>query len=148
MLFAPATPRTFMRFPHPSGSRTSHIGLLCCVLLALAWAALGPLPWVLLPVPHASHEHHHHGATAHVHHHDQLAASEIPGSPLHPEDHGCAPCQLLQHLSRAKPTAAPVALVAAVQVIAFNLPQARLPAPRSVHRVSVPRVRGPPTQLG
>jgi hypothetical protein len=40
---------------------------------------------------------HHHDAGEPNHHHD---ASDIPGSPTHPEDHNCFECQVLQHLSR------------------------------------------------
>lgn len=137
----------FLRRRH-SGDRIRHAGLLCYVVLALAWAALGPSPWlVFAAMPHGSHAHHHHAA-AQAHHHDQLDPSEIPGSPLHPDDHGCAACQLLQHLSRAKPAAAGLLLVAPVQVLAFTLPQSPALAARSVDRVWLPRVRGPPAQFG
>lgn len=74
--------------------------LAAYVLLSLAWPAAGMLPAELIALDAAQAAagapHHHDEGTA-GHHHD---ASDIPGSPTHPDDHNCFECQVLQHLTR------------------------------------------------
>ncbi|HZP87898.1 MAG TPA: hypothetical protein VFB54_13870 [Burkholderiales bacterium] len=121
-----------------------HAALLAYTALALAWTALGPLPWMILPAPHGPHEHHHHAASG-PHHTGHLDPSELPGSPLHPDDHGCAACQLLQHLSRGAPLT-PIALASApVQEVALTVVTLANEVPPSTRSVALPHVRGPPT---
>src|SRR5215475_2177105 len=67
------------------------------LLLAVAWPAAGPLPWVVWDV-HAAAEHAGSASEAASHHHDEDAG--VPGSPTHPADHDCAECRVLKHLSR------------------------------------------------
>src|SRR5262249_11278563 len=81
-----------------------------CVVVALAWPALGTLPWVaavdFAPAHHAASHHHSDsvaGALAETHGHRD--ASDIPGSPTHPADHDCFQCQVFKHWSRCAPSA-------------------------------------------
>ena len=70
-------------------------------LLALVFPSLGALPWIaasFVPGAVIIGEHAHAAEDRDTpHEHD---ASAIPGSPLHPLDHDCFPCQVLAHLSR------------------------------------------------
>ncbi|HSC99270.1 MAG TPA: hypothetical protein VLI21_10235, partial [Casimicrobiaceae bacterium] len=52
--------------------------LVGCLLLSVAWPAIGPMPWL---VDFTSDDR-----SGVARHHD---ASEIPGSPTHPDDHNC-----------------------------------------------------------
>jgi hypothetical protein len=111
-------------------------------LVALAWPSLGSLPWV------ATAESHHHGVTQQgaavdADANDRYYGFDVPGSPTHPADHDCVPCQVLKHLSRcvlSQPPAPDLALPTgcAVQPIARVEPQ------RARHVAFLPPVRAPP----
>lgn len=113
------------------------------ILLALVWPAIGPMPWLIefasaadrAQFAVASDEHD----SAH-HHHD---ASDIPGSPTHPDDHNCFQCDLIKHLARCVPADGVYPIVASV---ASHPPQPAIEI-ESIHAASdVPRppIRGPP----
>jgi len=78
------------------------------VLLALVWPAIGPLPWLidLAPESHRADRSASSGdSDAHAGLHSHVDASEIPGSPTHPDDHDCFQCQVIKHLARCVPSA-------------------------------------------
>ena len=121
----------------------------CYALLALTWPSLGPLPWIVaLVAPSDTHEAEdgHERAEPHAHHHHG-DASDIPGSPTHPADHDCTPCQMFKHLARCvlpPPVNPPtIALPAACPV----LPQVVAQAPATAQVVSLPPARGPPSRI-
>jgi hypothetical protein len=113
------------------------------VLLAIAWPAAGPMPWVVLErssAHHAAAEHEAGPAPFGRHAHD---ADDIPGSPTHPLDHDCAQCQVLKHLARcisSDPVDAsvPAPVGAAVQACPAT------DAADSGVTVYCPPIRGPP----
>ena len=74
--------------------------LAAYVFASIAWPAAAMLPLELIALDRTdatvASEHHHDGAGA-DHRHD---ASDLPGSPTHPDDHNCFECQVLQHLTR------------------------------------------------
>jgi hypothetical protein len=146
-----------LRRRNPSGRRRPRRAdwrriVASVALAALVFPSLGALPWVGVDfgsgdvVEHlrhgtaagegheASHEHaghHHHGV------------SDIPGSPLHPVDHDCFPCQLLAALSRC------ALLPPSIPVVAAVPPPPLQPPPVIAPRVTVlaavlPPVRAPP----
>ena len=107
------------------------------VLLSLVWPAIGPLPWFVDFAPGggeaAAHE------SAHRHH----DASEIPGSPTHPEDHNCFQCDVIKHLARCVPSDGAYPIVA---LVTAHPPQPSIQL-GSIHAASVasrPPIRGPP----
>jgi len=144
-------------------------------LVALVWTSLGPLPWLFVGSYVAGHDHaesaltgqgadahrdaheaaaapresHSHGEHAHStgHHHRHYAdTSDVPGSPTHPLDHDCAPCQVLKHLSRCT-IPLPFSLPAiALQRPMASCPQADPEPPRAVLVASLPPVRAPPSR--
>ena len=119
-----------------------------CALLALIWPSLGPLPWIIaagMPVAMHHDEDGHDGAEAHEHHH-QHDASDIPGSPTHPADHDCTPCQMLQHLSRCAPPLFLAPVVASTPACPV-LPQVAVQSQRAAHVATLPPVRGPPSRI-
>src|SRR5690242_13211531 len=71
-----------------------------CTLVALAWPSLGPLPYVVHDLDAGLAGAHSHAGAAEEHDHGHLDATSIPGSPMHPDDHHCAECDVLKHLSR------------------------------------------------
>jgi|SRR5215813_8234286 len=106
------------------------------LLLAVAWPAAGPLPWVVWDV---------HAAAAHAgsasDHHDEDAG--VPGSPTHPADHNCAECQVLKHLSRC---VLPDPCVATVAPVVGGLERILVQVQRLQPSFTVarPPIRGPP----
>ncbi|HET7098592.1 MAG TPA: hypothetical protein VFJ68_14490 [Casimicrobiaceae bacterium] len=146
------------RRSHASGRRRSSRAGWCRIvasftLAALLFPSLGALPWIgadLTSVEAAEHEHHR---TAAADSHDALHEdagehdhdlSDVPGSPLHPVDHDCFPCQVLACLSRC------ALLPPAVPVVAIVPPRPLRPPPVVVTpRVTMlaavlPPVRAPP----
>jgi hypothetical protein len=126
----------------------SHCWQTCiawCVLLALAWPSLGPLPWLV----HDSSPHHHEGfahATG-AHDHDHHAdASSIPGSPTHPIDHDCPECQVLKHLARCVLPTLAIAVLPAVFVSAVS-PRIAMMLPAARPITHLPPVRAPPASI-
>jgi hypothetical protein len=76
-------------------------------------------------------------------HHQHGETSDIPGSPTHPADHDCFPCQMLKHLSRCAPPqldppAIPLQSGCAVE------PHGQLEPQWAGHIVALPPARGPP----
>jgi hypothetical protein len=75
----------------------------CLLVAAFSWYALAPLPWALSTFAHAAHQAAHEGNSVDVHEDEDaghgLTASDIPGSPLHPEDHDCFDCQVIKYLA-------------------------------------------------
>ena len=113
-------------------------------LLALVFPSLGALPWIaasFVPGAVVIGEHAHAAEDRDTpHEHD---ASAIPGSPLHPLDHDCVPCQVLAHLSRCALLEPTIGGVAAVPPCPVQ------PAPIAVPRVAasvanLPPARAPP----
>ena len=127
--------------------------LACYVLLAVAWPAAGPLPW--LAFEHGSHHAAAHGGEHHAvgHHADrgdyadpEHDDADVPGSPTHPLDHDCAQCQVLKHLARC---VLPDLIEATVPPPPGNPVHAFLVAGdlRTGIRASRPLIRGPPLLL-
>ena len=121
-------------------------------LVALVFPSLGALPWIGVDLASGdTSEHHHHGVAAsgdrealheHAGHHNH-GLSDIPGSPLHPVDHDCFPCQVLAALSRC------ALLPPSIPVVAVVPPLPLQPPPATTPRVTVllavlPPVRAPP----
>jgi hypothetical protein len=118
-----------------------------CAVLALLWPALGPVPWLL---QHAVHDHlaqaaheHAHGAGSEHHHVD----FDVPGSPLHPANHDCTPCQVLQCLAQCAlllpdPPRVPV------HVVVADVPVTSTPVLVATSVAPPQPARGPPKQLG
>jgi hypothetical protein len=115
-------------------------------LLALVWPAIGPLPWLIDfgPDEHradrsVSNDNAGEHARSHAHH----DASEIPGSPTHPDDHDCFQCQVIKHLARCVPSACAPPIVA---LAAGGSPKPPILAESIYAALAVPRppIRGPP----
>jgi len=86
---------------------------------------------------------HYHAADQPAHHHD---ASELPGSPTHPDDHNCFECQVLQHLSRCVlPDLGPVIVPPRPQE--FTAPDARCDSRIASFIAPRPPIRGPPASI-
>jgi hypothetical protein len=116
-------------------------------LVALIWPAVAPLPW-LIDFAGAGHRadqsvaHDHadgHATTPHSHH----DASEVPGSPTHPDDHDCFQCQVIKHLARCVPSACAYPAVARVANVSPAPPSA-VASVRAAFVVPRPPIRGPP----
>jgi hypothetical protein len=84
----------------------------------------------------AAHAGHHHGVAD-----GEKDYSEIPGSPGHPPDHNCNPCQVLKYLASYLPQL-PLALPASAPS-AFP-PIVREEAQRAGHSACLPPSRAPP----
>ncbi len=122
------------------------------LLVAFSWYALAPLPWALSTFAHAAHHHAGHDGDSPDVYEDEDAghgstASDIPGSPLHPEDHDCFDCQVLKYLARcilpdlAAPTV-PALGAAPTDPIPFA------PSPPVVCVIPTPPIRAPPVATG
>src|SRR5262249_24237611 len=122
-------------------------------LAALVFPSLGALPWIGADLASIEADDHHQHRTAAGDRHDALHEhagghdhdlSDVPGSPLHPIDHDCFPCQVLACLSRC------ALLPPAIPVIAVVPPRPLRPLPVVVTpRVTMlaavlPPVRAPP----
>jgi hypothetical protein len=118
--------------------------LIVYVLLSLVWPAVGPMPWLIdfepddrapLSADASGDAHHHHDA------------SEIPGSPTHPDDHDCFQCQVIKHLARCVPSDGSFPTVA---LVAAHPPQPPIARGSSHAALVVPRppIRGPPPLNG
>jgi hypothetical protein len=112
--------------------------LLFALLLPTAFSVTSPDPrWLLgvdVQAQRASHGHPE-GTPRHDH-------SAIPGSPGHPADHDCAPCQTLKYLALCLPQPK---LALPVVVPAVFPPLARNQAQRTGHFAALPPSRAPPT---
>jgi hypothetical protein len=132
-----------------SGRRRWRSWVASYALTALIWPALGPLPWLDLDLAPGEPAAALPAATsdvAHEAHQHRPAASEIPGSPMHPADHDCFQCQVLKHMARcvlALPAAPAVAALSGAAVVPV-LGAVAQPAPRIA---ALPPVRGPPLYL-
>lgn len=113
--------------------------LVLALLLPTGYSLTAPDPhWFLglgteaeqPAVPH----HHPEGTPEHEH-------SAIPGSPGHPADHDCSPCQVLKYLAIYLPQL-PFLLPAAAPVAFSRI--ARDQAQRAGHFASLPPSRAPP----
>lgn len=114
------------------------------LLLLLAWPAIGPMPWL---VDFTSDDHGAYSGGDHsgvARHHD---ASEIPGSPTHPDDHNCFQCEVIKHLARCVPSDGRFPIVA---LVAAHPPQPpiRGGSPHAAFIVPRPPIRGPPPLNG
>ena len=116
------------------------------LLAALIWPAIGPMPWLVDFTP----EDRAHAATvadAHENrpaHHD---ASEIPGSPTHPDDHNCFQCEVIKHLARCVPSEGSYPTVA---LVTSRPPQPSIQVRSNYRAFALPRppIRGPPPLNG
>ena len=110
-------------------------------LVALIFPSLGALPWIaasLVPGAVIIGPHAHAGDDGDApHEHD---ASDIPGSPLHPLDHDCFPCQVLAHLSRCALLEPAIATIAAVPSCPVQ------PRPITVPRIAASVAKLPPAR--
>ena len=128
----------------------------CATILAFAWYALSPLPWVLLSAArtvgaavhavvaaglHRSHENDHDHDHPHPSH--GIVAADIPGSPTHPQDHDCFECEVLKCLARCMlpgPVAPTVVALGAASVKPSAFPATR----HAIFAAPHPPIRGPP----
>jgi hypothetical protein len=118
--------------------------LAAYVLLSLVWPAIGPLPWLIDFAPGSEEISAKIGDPDGTHHHD---ASEIPGSPTHPDDHNCFQCDVIKHLARCVPSDGAYPIVA---LVTAHPPQPSIQV-GSIHAASVvprPPIRGPPLLNG
>lgn len=114
--------------------------LVLALLLPTAFSLTAPDPHWLLGIepgtqPAAAHAHPA-GTPAHEH-----PSSPIPGSPGHPSDHNCSPCQVLKSLASYLPQL-PFFLPA--RAPAAFAPINRDQAQRAGHFASLPPSRAPP----
>ena len=128
-------------------SRRWRICIAWYALLALAVPSLGPLPWLVHDF--GAHldgvaVHSHVAGDQHADHH--LDASSIPGSPTHPDDHNCAECEVLKHLSRC---VLPVLVIATLAPVVVGIVTHRVAVrhPRSYVVAHLPPVRAPPAPI-
>ena len=117
--------------------RLSRAWATAYLLVAVAWPAAGPLPWVAWGV-HSAAEHA--PPAIGTGHHDD---ADVPGSPTHPIDHDCAQCQVLKHLSRCVLPAPCAVIVPPVVADVDEIPAPVLPLYAS-YAVTPPPIRGPP----
>ena len=120
--------------------------LAAYVLLALVWPAIGPLPWLIdfAPASHYADDSVSQGASdEHAGLHSHHDASEIPGSPTHPDDHNCFQCEVIKHLARCVPSDGAFPTVA---LFTGHSPQPplRIETLRAAFVVTRPPIRGPP----
>ena len=120
--------------------------LVACVLLSLVWPAIGPMPWLVDFTPE---DRAHTATVADAHenrpaHHD---ASEIPGSPTHPDDHNCFQCEVIKHLARCVPSEGSYPTVA---LVTSRPPQPSIQVRSNYRAFALPRppIRGPPPLNG
>src|SRR5262249_53667283 len=88
---------------------------------ASGWPSTGPVPWLIdfeAPTHHA-HDADHADARDYDAGASHRDASDIPGSPTHPDDHNCFQCEVIKHLARCVPAAISVPVVA---IAAGNTP--------------------------
>jgi hypothetical protein len=136
--------------PGPVQRRSQRLRrwLASFVFVAIAWPALGLLPWLAVESAPHRHDGDHQGYEYAVErptsaHHAHGDASDIPGSPTHPADHDCFQCQVLKHLSRCvvspiEPPAIPLASGCQVQ------PRIRETSRHASGIAALPPARGPP----
>ena len=126
-------------------SRSLRTVIAWCALVALAFPSLGPLPWLAAEFEHAPTAAHEDAADGHGYQ-PQLDASAIPGSPTHPEDHHCAECEVLKHLSRCIPAAPTLPFVPSLAACDVALPALAAPALTQQETI-LPPVRAPPLAI-
>ena len=116
-------------------------------LLALAWPSLGPLPFLIddFGAHHDDVAVHASGTSGHDagHHVD---ASAIPGSPTHPDDHNCAECEVLKHLSRCVLPTLVIAILAPV-VVGIVTDRIAVAPPAAQVVAHLPPARAPPAPI-
>ena len=121
------------------------------LLVAFSWYALAPLPWAVSTFAHAGHDGGLEASFVHVHEHEDaghgLTASDIPGSPLHPEDHDCFDCQVIKYLARCILPDAAVPTVPTLDAAPAD-PPGFAPSPPAVFVVPTPPIRAPPVATG
>src|SRR5437764_7556480 len=120
-----------------SSRRRPRAWLALYLLLAFVWPSIGPLPWL---IDFAAEEVH---AGSHAHH----DASEIPGSPTHPDDHDCFQCEVIKHLARCVPSEGSYPTVA---LVTSRPPQPSIQVRSNYRAFALPRppIRGPPPLHG
>ncbi|HEX4797705.1 MAG TPA: hypothetical protein VFV04_00310 [Burkholderiales bacterium] len=117
--------------------------VIVALLLPAAFGLSGAGPEWMLGINVAGYESARHAAHDH---HDGSADrgkdySNIPGSPGHPADHNCNPCQVLKYLASYLPQLPlflPASAPNAVPLIERGAPQ------RAGHIASLPPSRAPP----
>jgi hypothetical protein len=112
------------------------------LLVAMAFPALGPWPWLVAEAWAHAPAAHAHAAGDDDHH-----ASDIPGTPTHPADHHCVECEVLQHLARCVPVVAPPPVVAPLAVRPLVVAPTRATLPTPVAPARLPPARAPPPAL-
>jgi hypothetical protein len=123
------------------------------LLVAVAWPATGPLPWLVLESAEhaAAHSRAHHGNrmadaagdAAQEEQEETHGGADVPGSPTHPLDHDCAQCQVLKHLARCvlPDGCAPAPSQPPGDAVA---PLAARESPHATFIATRPPIRGPP----
>jgi hypothetical protein len=123
-----------------------------CALLTLAWPSLGALPWVGVDFTAAERAaaqqiaHSDANESSAAHHHHDGGPSAIPGSPTHPADHDCFPCQVLKHLSRCVPSALDPPTIPWQSGCPVQ-PRVHLESQFAGHIAALPPARGPPLSI-
>src|SRR5437764_14111764 len=118
--------------------------LVAYVLLSLVWPAIGPMPWL---VDFASDARSALTSDEHADVHRHRDASEIPGSPTHPDDHNCFQCEVIKHLARCVPSDGSYPTVA---LVTSRPPQPSIQVRSNYRAFALPRppIRGPPPLHG
>ena len=122
--------------------RGARAWFVVCVLWAIAWPSTGPLPWVMIhsdahPAVEGATPPHEHAAAADRH------DADVPGSPTHPLDHGCAQCEVLKHLARCVlPQSVEVSVAPPSGDPVVALVEMELSRPSFI--ATPPPIRGPP----
>ena len=116
-------------------------------LFTFLWPALGPLPRVITGAversAHAAQHKHAHAVAVHV---DCDHPVDVPGTPLHPADHDCAPCLVFKCLAHFAIALQPLCR-APMLVAAVSLPCSEAQVAVAI-TVSPPQpARGPPARL-
>jgi len=130
----------------PARIHGARSGVVWVVVFALLLPGLFPLiaanPEWALGVPSSDHETHaraagHHGADDN----GEKDYSDIPGSPGHPADHNCNPCQVLKYLASYLPQ---LPLLLPERAPSALPPLVRCEAQRAGHVALLPPSRAPP----
>jgi hypothetical protein len=151
--FDPPKPRPKRRSgKRPPRRARWRSGVAWYALLTLAWPSLGALPWVGVDFTAAEHAtarqiaHSDANESSAADHHHDGDPSAIPGSPTHPADHDCFPCQMLKHLSRCVPSALDPPTIPRLSDCQAQ-PRRQLESQIAGHIAALPPVRGPPLSI-
>jgi len=117
-----------------------------CAAFALVFPAVLPLPWTSPEVAASGSPTTDAGSHRHAEPNRHLDYSEIPGSPTHPPDHNCFPCQVLKHLSRGL-LPQPEFVAPTLRLRDQPLRARHIEPEHAAHIGSLPPARAPPAYL-